>query len=86
MALRSQIGGKGLAGAPTCGRKRIELVSSVSRLGADGEIRVGEWQAGADGCLVRFSTIPPEMTIEETEGIVSQPHGRRLRGPRSQSA
>jgi hypothetical protein len=41
--------------------------------GANREIRIGTWIEGADGSLFRFSTIPPGMTIEEAEQIISQP-------------
>ena len=55
------------------GRRRIDIVSSIPRPGGDGGIRIGTWIEGADGSLFRFSSIPPGMTIEEAERIVSQP-------------
>jgi hypothetical protein len=54
-------------------RRRIDVVSSIPRPGAEGEIRIGTWIEGEDGVLFRFSTIPPGMTIQEAERIVAQP-------------
>lgn len=54
-------------------RKRIEIVSTIPRPGARGEIRIGEWIEGHDGTLFRYSNIPAGMTIQEAERIVSQP-------------
>jgi hypothetical protein len=54
-------------------RKRIDVYSTIPRPGSNGEIRIGEWRDGQDGCMFRFSTIPPGMTIQEAERIVSQP-------------
>jgi hypothetical protein len=54
-------------------RRRIDVVSSIPRPGAWGEIRIGTWIEGEDGVLFRFSTIPPGMTIQEAERIVAQP-------------
>jgi hypothetical protein len=58
---------------PFAARKRIDVFSTIPRPGSNGEIRVGTWREGADGCLFRFSSIPPGMTIQEAERIVSQP-------------
>jgi len=54
-------------------RKRIDVFSTIPRPGSNGEIRIGAWREGQDGCLFRFSTIPTGMTIEEAERIGSQP-------------
>jgi|HubBroStandDraft_1064217.scaffolds.fasta_scaffold501025_1 hypothetical protein len=45
---------------------------------ADAEVscsvpRIGEWQEGADGNLVRIRALPDGMTMQEAERIVSQP-------------
>ena len=53
------------------GRRRIDLVSSVPRPGDDGGIHIGAWIECDDGSLFRLSTLPPGMTIEEAEQIVS---------------
>jgi len=54
-------------------RKRIEIVSSIPRPGAQGEIRIGDWIEGPDGTLFRTCNIPAGTTIQEAERIVSQP-------------
>ncbi len=59
-------------------RRRIDIVSSVLRPGADRGIRVGTWIECDDRSLFRFSTIPAGMTIEEAERIVA----KRERKPR----
>jgi hypothetical protein len=46
------------------GLRRIDVVSSVPRPGANGVTRIGTWIEGADGSLFRFSTIPAGMTID----------------------
>jgi hypothetical protein len=56
------------------GRRRIEIISSIPRPGgAEGEICIGDRIERPDGTLFRISSIPPGMTIEEAERIVSQP-------------
>ena len=55
------------------GRKRLDIVSSIPRPGGHGGIHIGTWTECDDGSLFRFSSIPPGMTIEEAERIVSQP-------------
>jgi hypothetical protein len=57
------------------GRRRIDVVSSVPRPGANGEIRIGTWIEGADGSLFRFSTIPAGMTVEDAERIAAEDRG-----------
>jgi hypothetical protein len=37
------------------------------------EPRIGEWQEGTDGTLVRLCALPDGMTLQEAERIVSQP-------------
>ena len=46
---------------------------SLPRPGGDGGIRIGTWIGCDDGSLFRISNLPPGMTIEEAERIVSQP-------------
>ena len=53
-------------------RKRLEIVCSIPRPGAVGEIRIGEWIEGADGTIFRTSNIPAGMTIQEAERIVAK--------------
>jgi len=53
--------------------KRVQVISTIPRRGANGEIRLGGWIEGPDGTLFRLSSIPAGMTIQETERIVSQP-------------
>jgi hypothetical protein len=55
------------------GRRRIDVVSSIPRPGADAEIRIGKWQEGENDVSFRYSTIPAGMTIAEAERIVTQP-------------
>jgi hypothetical protein len=52
-------------------QRRIDIVSTIPRPGGDGGIHIGTWINGADGSLIRFSDIPPGMTIEEAEKIVA---------------
>ena len=54
-------------------RERIDIVSTIPRPAGNGEIRIGSWVEGAHGALIRFSTVPPGMTIKEAERIVAQP-------------
>jgi hypothetical protein len=53
-------------------RKRIDVICSIPRHGGN-TIRIGSWIEGADGSLFRLSNLPPGMTMEEAERIVSQP-------------
>jgi hypothetical protein len=55
------------------GRNRLDIVSTVPRPGANGEIRIGAWLEAEDGSFFRFSTIPSGMTIQEAEQIALQP-------------
>jgi len=52
-------------------RRRIDVICSIPRHGGN-KIRIGAWIEGADGSLFRLSNIPPGMTMEEAERIVSQ--------------
>jgi hypothetical protein len=70
---RSRAAARALLARRFDARKRIDVVSSIPRPGADGEIRIGAWQEGEDGVLFRYSNIPAGMTIQEAERIVSQP-------------
>ena len=54
-------------------RKRIQVIYSIPRPGAEGEIRIGDWMEGADGTLFRTCNIPAGMTIQEGERIVHRP-------------
>jgi RecB family exonuclease len=53
-------------------RRRIDIVCSIPRPGAERGIQIGTWREGADGSLIRLSNLPPGMTIEEAERIVAQ--------------
>ena len=57
------------------GRRRIDVITSIPRPGGDTGIRIGTWTECDDGSLVRFSSIPAAMTIEEAERIVAEPDG-----------
>jgi hypothetical protein len=65
-------------------RKGIEVVSTIARPGADGEIRIGDWMEGADGTLFRTCNIPNGMTPQEAERVVAQP-GWKPTAPPAQS-
>jgi len=54
------------------GRKKVDLIvtSSIPRPRGDG-IRIGEWSEDKDGTLRRTSFLPPGLTMEEAERIVS---------------
>jgi hypothetical protein len=54
-------------------RRRIDIVSSIPRPHADGGIHIGTWTECVDGSLFRCSNLPPGMTIEDAQRIVSQP-------------
>jgi hypothetical protein len=70
---QSRAAARALLACRFAARKRMEIVSSIPRPGGDGGIHIGTWTEGADGSLFRFSSIPPGMTIQEAERIVSQP-------------
>lgn len=63
-------------------RKRLEIVCSIPRPGAVGEIRIGEWIEGADGTIFRTSNIPAGMTLQEAERIVAE-RGKAIRDRRA---
>jgi hypothetical protein len=70
---QSRAAARALLKRRSVGWRRIDVVSSIPRPGADGEIRIGAWQEGEDGVLFRYNNIPAGMTIQEAERIVSQP-------------
>lgn len=70
---RSRAAARALLASRIAARKRIEVVSTIPRPGADGEIRIGGWIEGPDGTLFRSSSIPAGTTIEEAERIVAKP-------------
>jgi hypothetical protein len=72
-SIQSRAAARALLEHQFAGRRRIDIVCSIPRPAADGEIQIGTWTEGADGALIRFSNLPPGMTIEEAERIVSQP-------------
>jgi len=51
----------------------MQIIFTIPRPNAEGEIRIGDWMEGHDGILFRTCNIPAGMTIQEAERIVSQP-------------
>jgi hypothetical protein len=59
----------------------MEIICSIPRPGAQGEIRIGDWIEGQDGTLFRTCNIPAGMTIQEAERIVSRPRWKPTAPP-----
>ena len=56
----------------------IIIVSSIPRPRGNG-ITIGQWTEGEEGCLTRFSILPPGMTVEQSEEIVSRRQQDQIR-------
>jgi hypothetical protein len=79
---QSRAAARSLVERRLAGLKKIDLVISIPRPGAEeGEIRIGEWIEGPDGTLFRTSSLPAGMTIQEAERIVSQPGWKQTASP-----
>jgi hypothetical protein len=69
----SRAAARAMLEAKRADRKRVDIVCSIPRPGAEDAIHIGKWIENPDGSLFRFSNVPAGMTIAEAERIVSQP-------------
>jgi hypothetical protein len=76
-SIQSRAAARGLLEHRFASRRRIDIVSSIPRPGGNGGIHIGTWTECEDGSLFRFSSIPPGMTIEEAEQMVSRSHAAK---------
>jgi hypothetical protein len=70
---QSRAAARAILARRNAGRKRQDIIFVSTVPLPDGqEIRIGEWSESRDGILTRTSFLPPDMTIEEAERIVSE--------------
>ena len=76
---QSRAAARGVLARRFADRKRFDtiIVSATPRPCGD-VIRIGEWSEDKDGTLRRTSFLPPGMSMEEAERIISERTGRPM--------
>lgn len=67
----SRAAARALLESRTDNRERLDILIDIG-VPPDDEPRIGEWEEGADGKLVRICVLPEDMTLQEAERIVAE--------------